>query len=234
MGKRIIPRARGKGGPRYRAPSHRYLGAVSYLPFGNFVGKVVDIVHDPGRSAPVAIIRTNEGQKVLQIAAEGLRVGGIVQYGGEISTGNVVELANVPEGTKVFAVETYPGSGPKLCRSSGTFATVLGKSGNKVSVQFPSGKIIELDARCRITIGIPAGAGRIEKPWVKAGKHWYAMHARGKIFPRTVGVVMNPVDHPYGGKKHRPGPSKTVSRHAPPGQKVGSIAARRVGRKKGR
>lgn len=234
MGKRIIPRARGKGGPRYVAPSHRYFGEVSYPPFGNFSGKVVDIVHDPGRNAPVAIIRTNEGQKILQIAAEGLQVGDFVQYGGQAYRGNVTELLQVTEGTKVFGVETYPGSGPKLCRSSGTFATVLGKSGNKVAVQFPSGKIIELDSRCRITVGVPAASGRVEKPWAKAGKRWYAMHTRGKIFPRSAGVIMTPADHPYGGKSHRPRPSKTVSRHAPPGQKVGSLAARRVGKRKGR
>jgi large subunit ribosomal protein L2 len=72
----------------------------------------------------------------------------------------------------------------------------------------------------------------VEEPWVKAGKHWYAMHARGKIFPRTKGVAMTPTDHPYGGKSKRPRPSKTVARTAPPGAKVGSIAARRVGKKK--
>lgn len=234
MGKRIIPRARGKGGPRYRAPSHRYLGRVEYFPFGNITGRVVDIMHDPGRSAPVAIIRTEEGKEILHIASEGLKAGDVISYGGEVQTGNILELSKIPEGTKIFAIENYPGSGPKICRSSGTFALVLGRSANKVSIQFPSGKIKELDARCRATIGIPAAGGRVEKPWIKVGKKWYAMHARGKIFPRTAGVAMAPVDHPYGGKSKRPRTSKTVSRFAPPGAKVGSIAAKRVGKRKGR
>lgn len=233
MGKRIISRARGAGGPRYVSPSHRYLGEVSYLPSGNFSGKVVDIVHDPGRSAPVAIIQTNDGKQIFQIAAQGLQVGSTIQYGGEVLTGNVVELSKLTEGMKIFAVENYPGSGPKFCRSSGTFATVLGRSGNKVSVQFPSGKTVIMDERCRATVGIPAGSGRVEKPWTKAGKHWYARHRRAKIFPRTAGVAMTPADHPFGGKSHRPHFSKVVSRHAPPGQKVGSVAARRVGKRKG-
>jgi len=233
MGKRIIPRARGKGSQRYRAPSHRYLGRIEYFPFGNVIGKVVDIQHDPARSAPVAIIKTEDGKEILHIAPEGLSIGNTIKYNGEITAGNVLELGKIPEGTKIFGIETYPGSGPKLCRSSGVFAQVIGISGNNVLVQFSSGAVKEIDGRCRATIGIPAGGGRTEKPWVKVGKKWYATHARSKIYPRAAGVTMNPVDHPYGGKRHRPRPSKTVSRHAPPGAKVGSISARRVGKRKG-
>ncbi len=233
MGKRIIPRARGKGGPRYRAPSHRYLGRVEYFPFSNITGKVTDILNDPGRSAPVMIIKNEKGgDEILQIAPEGIKVGDVIKYGDEASLGNVLELGKIPEGTKIFGIESYPGSGPKFCRASGTYGFIIGKSGNKVTVQLSSGKIVELDEKCRATIGIAAGGGRIEKPWVKAGKKWYAMHARGKIFPRSAGVAMTPTDHPYGGKSKRPRPSRTVSRHAPPGAKVGSIAARRVGKRK--
>jgi len=233
MGKRIIPRARGKGGQRYRAPSHRYLGRVEYFPFGNVIGKVIDIQHDPGRSAPVAIIKTEDRKEVLHIAPEGLRAGDIVTYNGDVTAGNVLELGKIPEGTKIFGVETYPGSGPKLCRSSGVFAQVIGRSGNNILIRFSSGTVKEIDGRCRATVGIPAGGGRVEKPWVKVGKKWHALHARSKIYPRAAGVVMNPVDHPYGGKSHRPRPTRVVSRHAPPGAKVGSISARRTGKRKG-
>ncbi|MCS7106150.1 MAG: 50S ribosomal protein L2 [Candidatus Aenigmarchaeota archaeon] len=234
MGKRIIARARGKGGPRYRAPSHRYLGKVTYAPVTGISGKVLDIVHDPARSAPVAIIKLEDGKEILHIAPEGLRAGDLIVYDGEPKVGNVLPLEKIPEGTKICCIETFPGSGPKLCRSSGSFSIVLGKTKDKVKVQFPSGKIRELDKDCRAMIGVPAGGGRVEKPFVKAGKKFYAMKARGKLWPRVKGVVMSPVDHPYGGKSHRPRPSKTVSRHAPPGAKVGSIAARRTGRKKGK
>ncbi len=179
MGKRIIPRARGKGGPRYVAPSHRYLGKVEYFPFGSIAGKVIDILHDPGRSAPVAIIKTDGGKEVLHIAPEGLQVGATISYNGEANIGNVLPLGQIPEGAKIFGIETYPSSGPKLCRSSGVFAQVIGKSGNKVVVQFSSGTIKEMDERCRATIGVPAAGGRVEKPWVTVGKKWHAKHARG-------------------------------------------------------
>ena len=234
MGKRIIPRARGKGGPRYVAPSHRYRGRVEYMPVTGITGQVKDILHDPGRSAPVAIVKFENRKEILHVAHEGLKVGDAVTYDGEPVTGNVLPLTKIPEGTKIFSIETFPRSGPKLCRSSGTFAFVIGKTGNKVKVQFPSGKAVELPADCRATIGVPAAGGRTEKPWMKGGKHAYAMLARGKIFPRSKGVAMTPADHPYGGRSKRPRPSRTVSRDAPPGAKVGSISPRRTGIKKGR
>lgn len=235
MGKRIIPRARGAGGPRYVSPSHRFLGRVEYLPYGSFNGRVVDIVRDAIHSAPLAVVKSDDGKQVLQIAAEGIMQGQTIVYGGDqIISGNVVDLAKIPEGTKVFAIETYPGSGPKLCRSSGVFALVLGRSGSKVALQFTTGRVREFDERCRVSIGVPAGGGRPDKPWVSVGKKWHAIHAKGaKIYPRSAGVNMTPADHPYGGKSKRPRPSRTVSRHAPPGKKVGSIAARRVGKRKG-
>jgi large subunit ribosomal protein L2 len=231
MGKRIIARARGKGGPRYVAPSHRYLGKVEYLPFNNAVGKVVDIVDDVGRSAAVAIVKF-DGKEILHIAPEGLSVGQTIKYNGEINVGNVVELDKIPVGTKICAIENYPFSGPKFCRAAGSFAVVVGKTENKVRIQFARGDEIELDKNCRATIGIPAGGGRLEKPWIKAGQKLYAMMARNKLYPRTAGVAMNPTDHPYGGKSKRPRPSRAVSRHAPPGAKVGSISPRRMGKRK--
>jgi large subunit ribosomal protein L2 len=233
MGKRIIPRARGKGGPRYKAPSHRYFGRVEYFPFVS-TGTVVDIVDDPGRSAPVAIVKFEDGKEVLHIASEGLKVGDAIIYGGNVQAGNVLSLSKIPEGTKIFAVETYPASGPKLCRSSGVFATVMGRVGDRVVVQFPSGKTKLMNANCRATIGIPAGGGRLEKPWYKGGQKWHALATRGKIFPRSKGVAMTPADHPYGGRSKRPRPSRSISRTAPPGAKVGAISPRRMGKRKGR
>lgn len=229
MGKRIIAQARGKGGTRYRAPSHRYLGKVEFHPASSIVGEVIDILHDPGRSAPVMLVRFEDGSKLLHIAPEGVFVGQKIKYDGEVAVGNVVELEKIPEGTKICCIESKPGSGPKFCRSSGSFATVIKKSADKVTVQFSSGKTKELHGKCRAMIGIPAGSGRVEKPWVKAGKKWHAMRARGKLYPRTVAVAMNPVDHPFGGKSKRPR-QKFVSRRKPPGAKVGSISPR--GRKK--
>jgi large subunit ribosomal protein L2 len=101
-------------------------------------------------------------------------------------------------------------------------------------VQFASGKIKHMNAECRAMVGVPAGGGRMEKPWVKAGKKVHAMAVRGRLYPRSVGVAMTATDHPFGGKKKAPRPSESVSRHAPPGSKVGSISPRRTGRRKGK
>jgi len=232
MGKRIIPRARGKGGPRYRVPSHRYAGRVEYnLSRGFSTGLVVDIIHDPGRNAPVAVIEFPDKSRRLHIAPEGLKVGNVINYWSGFNLGSVLPLNEIPEGTKIFGIETFPGSGPKICRSSGSFATVVGRVKDRVRVMFSSGKFKEIDNKCLATIGIPAGGGRKEKPWVKAGKKLYAMQIRGKLYPRSRGVVMNPVDHPFGGKT-KPGMPKSVSRNAPPGRKIGAISPRRMGRRK--
>jgi len=232
MGKRIIPRARGKGGPRYVAPSHRYLGRAEYGAYSNVNAKVVDILDDVGKTAPVSRIKFEDGKEVLQIAAEGNYIGQVVKYGNEANTGNVVELQNMPVGTKVFGIETYPLSGPKMCRSSGTFATVVGRTEAKTRIQFSHGKLVELHNRCRATVGVAAGGGRLEKPWIKAGQKGHAKAAHNKLYPRSAGVAMTATDHPYGGRSKRPRPTRSISRNAPPGAKVGSISPRRTGVRK--
>lgn len=232
MGKRIIQRARGKGGPRYRAPSHRYAGKVSYNLSPNVkTGLVIDIIHDPGRNAPLMVIEFLDGSKRFQISPERIKVGDVISYSSGSSLGSVIPIDKVSEGTKIFGIETFPGSGPRICRSSGSFATVMGRVKNKIRIKLSSKKIKEIDKKCLVSIGIPAGSGRREKPWVKAGKKHFAKKARNKLYPITSGCKMNPVDHPFGGKT-KPGIPKSVSRHAPPGRKVGALASRRTGRRK--
>jgi large subunit ribosomal protein L2 len=102
-------------------------------------------------------------------------------------------------------------------------------------VKLPSGKIVSLPSRCRATIGIVAGAGRIEKPFLRAGRKWHWMMSKGRYYPRVRGVAMNPVDHPFGGGAHQhPGKPTLVKRTSPPGKKVGLIAASRTGKGRGR
>ena len=84
-------------------------------------------------------------------------------------------------------------------------------------------------------MGIIAGGGRLEKPLLRAGTKFYKMKAKNKLWPKVSGNAMNAVDHPHGNKRsQRKSKAKPVSRHAPPGRKVGAVAARRTGRKKGR
>jgi ribosomal protein L2 len=103
--------------------------------------------------------------------------------------------------------------------------------GKYVRVKLPSGKSKDLPAKSRATIGVLAGHGRTDKPLMRAGAAHHRARARGKQYPTVSGVAMNPVDHPHGGGNHQAvhGPN-SVSRNAPPGQKVGNIAPKRTGR----
>ena len=107
----------------------------------------------------------------------------------------------------------------------------LDTTGDKTVILLPSKKKKIISSKCRAMIGVVAGSGRLEKPFKKAGAKYYKMRAFGKVYPRTSGVSMNAVDHPFGGKT-KPGKHITVSRHMPPGKKVGSISPKRTGKRK--
>ncbi|AIF68784.1 50S ribosomal protein L2P [Palaeococcus pacificus DY20341] len=239
MGKSLIQQRRGKGSPTFRAPSHRYRGKIRYIPFNitkekTLVGKVVEILHDPGRTAPVARVKFENGMEKLIIASEGLLVGEEVYIGpnAPVKIGNTLPLAMIPEGTYVYDIEGVPGDGGKYVRAGGTYALVVSREADRVIVQLPSGELKHFKPNCRATIGIVAGGGRLEKPIVKAGKAYYIMKARNRFWPKPRGVKMNAVNHPHGGKEHHIGRPSTVARRAAPGQKVGHIAARRTGVRK--
>ena len=163
MGKRIIQRARGKGGPPYKSPSHRFPGKISYK-FKK--AKVIDIIHDPSRDAPLAKLQTDSKERLI-IAAEGLKVGDELDMEGKAKIGNVLPLNKIPKGSFVFAMENYPGSGPKLCCSAGTKAFIVSSESNKVLVQMPSKVFKKFNPKCLATVGMAAGGGIGEKPFVK-------------------------------------------------------------------
>ena len=124
-----------------------------------------------------------------------------------------------------------PGDGGKFVKSSGTFAKVLARMGNKVLIKLPSKKDKLFNASCRATIGVIAGGGRLEKPMMKAGRNWHAKRARGKLYPVTSAVAMNAMEHPFGcGRGRHMGKPSIAPRNAPPGRKVGLVRARRTGR----
>ena len=138
-----------------------------------------------------------------------------------------------PEGTPVYNIEGSPGDGGKYVRSSGLTATIVSIDPSKAMIRLPSGQQKAFSPRCRATIGIVAGGGRTEKPFLKAGAVWHHTRVKARKWPVTRGAAMNAASHPHGGGSHQsPGRPSTVSRHAPPGRKVGNIAARRTGRKK--
>jgi large subunit ribosomal protein L2 len=236
MGKNLIQQKRGKGSSRYRAPSFNYKGKAAYGSYKVVTGQVIDLIKCPGHTAPLMDIKYDNGEQVLLQAPEGIRVGATTANGegAGIKDGNVLPLKSIPEGTAIYNIENLPGDGGKFVRSSGVFAKIVAKIGNRIVVLLPSKKEREFNPECRATVGIIAGQGRTEKPFLKAGFKYHAMRARNKRYPRVKGVAMNAVSHPFGGSSTcSKGKASTVSRDAPPGRKVGKIAARRTGRKKG-
>lgn len=235
MGKNLLQQRRGRGTIRFRAQRHRYYGKINYGKMGTELrGRVEDIVHCPAHSSPLMTIQYENGESALIPANENAKVGAEISCGenSKIEGGNVLPLNKIPEGTLIFNIESQPGDGGKFVRSSGTCARVVAKSNDAVKIELPSKKEKDFNPMCRATIGRISGAGRLDKPITKAGNAFYKMTARNRVWPHVCGQSMNAVAHPHGGKRssHKNYPM-VVSRHTPPGAKVGKIAARRTGRK---
>lgn len=241
MGKKIRVQRRGRGSPTFQASTHKRVAPSRYLPLhpdaeAESTPAVVEaLLHEPGRGAPLLQARADAGVFHV-VAPEGVAVGQALHFGAAapVATGNVLPLGAIPSGTYVSNLELAPGDGGKVAKASGTYALVVAQTPEGIQVRLPSKRTVYLNPRCRATIGVVAGAGRTIKPFGKAGKraHWLA--AKGKIYPRSKGVAMVPAAHPHGGGAHSASSLRptTVSRTAPPGQKVGLIAARQSGRKK--
>lgn len=238
MGKSLIQQARGKGGPAYRSLSFRFKGDAKMLSNQQqklIEGTIIDFVHCPGHSAPLAEIEYEDGQTCLLIAPEGVKIGDKVSMGpgAEANPGNVLALKDIPEGTPVYNIELRPGDGGKFCRSSGVFARVVAKSPDMVTLLLPSKKLKNMPANCRAMIGMVAGGGRTEKPFLKAGLKYWKARARNKKYPKQSAAAMNAVDHPFGNKRtSRKAKQRPVGHFAPPGRKVGKLWPKRTGRKK--
>jgi len=232
MGKRLITQRRGRGGSQYRSPSHRHIEKIQHPKVDESTGAILDLVHAPGRTSPLAEVDLPTGKDYV-LAAEGMKVGQMITIGdeGEIKPGNVLMLGNIPEGTLVHNVELLPGDGGKLIRTAGTSGTVVSR-GDKVVVLMPSGAMKQFEPRCRAAVGIVAGGGRGDKPFGTAGKKHHTLRSRSKAYFKVSGVAMNPVDHPHGGGAHKHvGKPSTVSRNAPPGRKVGRLSPKKKSRK---
>jgi len=237
MGKNLIQQRRGRGTSTFRAPSFRYAGEVKHAKAAEGIRKarITDIIHSAGHSSPLAEVVFENMEKLLVFAPQGARVGDLIFYGEKVplSAGNVMPLKSIPDGTGIHNIESFPGDGGKFVRASGTVARVVSKTGSAVIVQLPSKKQRIFNSECRASIGVIAGSGRLEKPLMKAGIVFHKRGAKNRFYPRTSGVAMNAVAHPYGGTssshKGRPGIAR---RFAPPGAKVGKLRPKRTGRRK--
>ncbi|MBW3004744.1 50S ribosomal protein L2 [Candidatus Woesearchaeota archaeon] len=237
MGKNLIQQARGTGSPRYKVPSFRFKtdGKLRSPKAECINGKILDILNCQGHSAPIIKVKYDDEETRLMIAPEGVRVGDTLSAGAGAAaeTGNILLLGEIPDGTFIFNIESQPGDGGKFCRASGNTARLLTKTDNFATVLLPSKKQRKFNVKCRAMVGIIAGGGRHEKPILKAGVMHHKKKAKNKLYPRTGGSKMNAIDHPFGNKRSaRKAKQKPVSRFAPPGRKVGKLAARRTGKRK--
>ncbi|KAI9227787.1 MAG: 60S ribosomal protein L2 [Piptocephalis tieghemiana] len=244
MGRVIRAQRKGPGGI-FKSHTRTRKGAAKLrsLDFaerkGYIRGIVKEIIHDPGRGAPLARVQFRDAYRYKLntetfIATEGMYTGQFVYAGSKatLAVGNTLPLGSMPEGTIICNVEEIPGDRGSLARTSGNYATVIGHFDNdrKTRIKLPSGSKKVINSKCRATIGIVAGGGRIDKPLLKAGRAFHKYRVKRNCWPKTRGVAMNPVDHPHGGGNHQHiGHASTVARDSAPGQKVGLIAARRTG-----
>lgn len=240
MGKLLKQQRRGKGSFAYKAPSHRYKARISYRPLDELEktskvrGAVMEFIDDPGHQTVLMHVHFTNGDDVSLPAPEGIAVGDEVFSGvqAEVARGSILPLANVPEGMFIYNLERFPGDGGKLVRAPGAYAVLISKEGSKAYVKMPSKQTIELSSACRAQIGVICGGGRLEMPLLKAGTNHYKKHAQNRKWPVNRGVKMSSYTHPFGGKQHHAGRGTATSRGAPPGRKVGHIAAKFTGRRK--
>ncbi|HPT85813.1 MAG TPA: 50S ribosomal protein L2 [Bacillota bacterium] len=157
---------------------------------------VIGIEYDPNRTAYIALLQYENGEKRYIIAPSGLTDGMTVTSGpdADIKVGNTLPLANIPVGTFIHNIELYPGKGGQLVRAAGTMAQLLGKENGMAQIRLPSGEVRLVRLDCRATIG---QVGNIEHDTVKLGKAGKTRH-RG-FRPTVRGSAMNPCDHPHGG-----------------------------------
>lgn len=162
--------------------------------------EVVGIEYDPNRSARIALVEYEDGERRYILAPQGLEVGQPVRSGpqAEPRVGNALALERVPLGLMVHNVEIQPGSGGKLVRSAGTGAQVSAREGRYVHLIMPSGEIRRVLGKCRATIGRVGNIDHQNVKWGKAGRSRW----KGRR-PRTRGTAQNPVSHPMGGGEGR-------------------------------
>ncbi len=157
---------------------------------------VIGIEYDPNRSAYIALLQNEAGEKSYIIAPVGLKDGDVVYTGADadIKPGNTLPIENIPVGTFIHNIELYPGKGAQLVRSAGVAAQLISKENGIAQVRLPSGEVRIIRLDCKATIG---QVGNIEHDTVKLGKAGKTRHMG--IRPTVRGSVMNPCDHPHGG-----------------------------------
>ncbi len=170
--------------------------------------EVMTLEYDPNRSAFIALVKYEDGEKRYIIAPDGLKVGDTVRAGADadIKPGNALALADIPVGTVIHNIELHPGKGAQLVRSAGNMAQLMAKENGYALIRLPSGELRNVSANCMASIGV---VSNLDHENVNLGKAGRTRHMG--IRPTVRGSVMNPNDHPHGGGEGkspvgRPGP----------------------------
>jgi large subunit ribosomal protein L2 len=234
MGKNIIQQARGHGSLTYRVRRQAFRYRVKYPSRLDGDGIVLKLINSLAHFAPLAKIKYEKG--IFYIPAfKGMAEGQKINFGKsqENKYGDILRLMDIPVKTQVYNIESRPGDGGVFIKTAGTSGTVSRVIGEKVFVIMPSKQEKEFNPNCRAIIGIIAGAGRLDKPIIKAGKQYYIKKSKGgRMWPRTSAIKVNAVDHPFGSGRGKRPKSKIAKRNAPPGKKVGTLRPRQTGRRK--
>ena len=169
---------------------------------------VLTLEYDPNRSAFIALVQYEDGEKRYIIAPVGVKIGDVIESGetADIRPGNALPLSAIPVGTYIHNVELHPGKGAQLARSAGVMAQLMAKEGNVAMIRLPSSEMRYVPMNCMATIG---QVGNIDHANEKIGKAGRKRHMGWR--PQVRGSVMNPCDHPHGGGEGkspigRPGP----------------------------
>ena len=191
---RITTRFRGAGNKR------RYRMIDFLRDLDDVPAKVLSIEYDPNRSANIALLEYENGEKRSIIAPKGLTVGQTLMNGSkaELTTGNCLKIKDIPVGLLIHCIELQPGRGAKLVRTAGQSAILRGKDELYAQVKLPSGEVRMINVNCRATIGEVGNFDHMNVKMGKAGKKRYL-----GFRPHVRGVVQNPVDHPMGGGEGR-------------------------------
>ena len=166
----------------------------------NVPATVLAIEYDPNRTADIALMQYETGEKTYSNEPVGLKVGDVVMngQGADIKPGNVLAISDIPVGTLIHNIELYPGKGGQLVRSAGTYAQLMAKENGVAQVRLPSGEVRIIRLDCKATIG---QVGNLEHENINIGKAGKKRHMG--IRPTVRGSVMNPCDHPHGGGEGR-------------------------------
>lgn len=172
----------------------------------NIIGKIAQIEYDPNRNARIALLHYQDGEKKYILHARSLKIGSEVISGpnAPIEVGNALPLENIPLGTAVHNIEIKPKQGGQIVRAAGTYAQIVAKEGNFITLKLPSSEVRLINNKCYATIGQVGNIDASNITIGKAGKNRWL----GKR-PTVRGVVMNPIDHPHGGGEGRSPIGKT-------------------------